>query len=566
MRRTSLAAFAGAVALLAVLPARPAAERPGLAPHPAAQPDRLLTVFSDYTDRAVVHTIDATTRRVLSTVVDRPHVEEAGGGVVAAAPSSAQRCSNWGSYADFDFGYRQVWRLSEQIHIDSSGTPALSDWRTLLVEAKREWETTRNLCGEADTIIWDMPEGFPAYGEIGTACVQTDDLNVVGFRNLGGWSGGELLLAQTCLWSGGGFVYEGDIAFNNHPDVKWSSGAVSGRWDLQSVAAHEFGHLLGLGHIEEGANANTALAVMHPIVYQNDTRNRTLSRGDIDGAKALYPALFSYEIVSARIDNPAGAGQKLEPGRTYTAIVDVENRGYRPWKVADPNGVILATDPAGRCSSFVAADWVSCSDASRIDEDLSNALDGPENDWTIVAGGEVARYTFSIPVPWGFEGSSALEAFRIRGLPIPQNGTALLPVEAGTYAASRVGQSGPGLLLQNVLVRGVTGSAQVRIRNDGTAPWILGDQRVALVTDGPPGRCSKYTTSKWHSCTVASYVDTPQQVVLPGDVATFDFGFYAPLDPNGKRPLLVVEPFEMIVNGRPMPRFGVTAEFRFEIW
>ncbi len=380
---------------------------------------------------------------------------------------------------------------------------------------------------------------------------------------MGGWASDGLVLARTCVWSTLDFIYESDMVFNIHGDAKWANGAFAGYWDLQSVASHEFGHALGLGHTENGASRQTAAAVMHPIVYQQDTRNRSLSRGDIDGATSLYPRLFGFEIVAATIQNPAGSGARLEPNRTYQATVDVINRGYRPWRVGDSSGLLVSTHPLARCSSYAGGDWRSCSEPSVLDADLTDGGGGPENTAAIVAQGEQGRFEFQIPVTWAREGTVSFEQFRVRGIPVSDPGTFTLPVDVGTIAAVAVGQSGPGILLQNVVLRGMPAVASVTIRNEGTAPWIL-DGRLSLVTD-PAGRCSVYRGSDWSSCTVASGVDRPQGIVQAGETATFSFNFASSLylSPDARA---ANERFDVEYAGRPTPRLNAKTQFRYEMW
>jgi hypothetical protein len=62
----------------------------------------------------------------------------------------------------------------------------------------------------------------------------------------------------------------------------WVDGAVAGGLDIETVAVHELGHLLGLKH---SAVAGT---VMWPTVSYNSTL-RTLQPDDLAGIRALYP-------------------------------------------------------------------------------------------------------------------------------------------------------------------------------------------------------------------------------------------------------------------------------------
>ena len=61
-----------------------------------------------------------------------------------------------------------------------------------------------------------------------------------------------------------------------------SSGCSNGFY-IEDIAAHEFGHALGLGH------SASASATMFPSVSSCNTGNRTLDTDDIAGVVALYP-------------------------------------------------------------------------------------------------------------------------------------------------------------------------------------------------------------------------------------------------------------------------------------
>lgn len=68
--------------------------------------------------------------------------------------------------------------------------------------------------------------------------------------------------------------------FHYDSDERWSIGAVPGANDLETVALHEIGHLLGLGHSEDES------AIMFPTLDLGTTKG--LGQDDINGINALY--------------------------------------------------------------------------------------------------------------------------------------------------------------------------------------------------------------------------------------------------------------------------------------
>ncbi|KAK1387317.1 Metalloendoproteinase 1 [Heracleum sosnowskyi] len=71
-----------------------------------------------------------------------------------------------------------------------------------------------------------------------------------------------------------------DGRFHCDADEFWSLGAIAGYYDLETVALHEIGHLIGLGHssIED--------AIMYPSIPSGVVKD--LHDDDVRGIKALY--------------------------------------------------------------------------------------------------------------------------------------------------------------------------------------------------------------------------------------------------------------------------------------
>jgi len=97
-----------------------------------------------------------------------------------------------------------------------------------------------------------------------------------------------------------GEIVEADIYFNTQ--FEWSTAASgdASRFDLESVAVHEIGHLVGLGHSaigetevmpQGGRRVLGSAAVMFPIsLGRGSIADRTLQPDDIAGVSDLYPA------------------------------------------------------------------------------------------------------------------------------------------------------------------------------------------------------------------------------------------------------------------------------------
>lgn len=95
-----------------------------------------------------------------------------------------------------------------------------------------------------------------------------------------------------------GEIVEADIFFNAAFAWSVSDTGDPSRFDLQSIAVHEIGHLVGLGHsalgetelIPTGRRVLGAEAVMFPIAFaRGSVAGRTLKADDIAGVSDLYP-------------------------------------------------------------------------------------------------------------------------------------------------------------------------------------------------------------------------------------------------------------------------------------
>jgi Matrixin/Carboxypeptidase regulatory-like domain len=127
---------------------------------------------------------------------------------------------------------------------------------------------------------------------------EDDGMSTLGFLNQPEL---DRVLAQTSFLFDRttGAMIESDIFFNSAFPWSVAEGGDSGRFDLQSIALHEIGHLSGLGHsalgeteLREtgGRRVIASDAVMFPIAFAaGSIAGRTLTADDIAGISDLYP-------------------------------------------------------------------------------------------------------------------------------------------------------------------------------------------------------------------------------------------------------------------------------------
>ncbi|MBM4360581.1 MAG: matrixin family metalloprotease [Deltaproteobacteria bacterium] len=213
------------------------------------------------------------------------------GGVVALAAGEAPRLGSLAPCSDKSKSLLP-YKVSGPLawYFNSGSTPASNSAASVEKALKRTANnitTSRNSCSMTDQVS----ATYTFLGKTDAASAITADaqcgagngLNTVGFGALP-----KGVLGLACVYyDGADNVVEADIRLNKaygwYGD-KPANG--SGRYSVEAVATHEFGHVFGLGHVAEAGHGNLTMSTAMNGTCQGS--ENTLGRRDVLGLRAMY--------------------------------------------------------------------------------------------------------------------------------------------------------------------------------------------------------------------------------------------------------------------------------------
>ncbi|MEX1025140.1 MAG: IPT/TIG domain-containing protein [Planctomycetota bacterium] len=132
-----------------------------------------------------------------------------------------------------------------------------------------------------------------------------------------GWfpDGSGIVALAPILFDAGGRILDADILFNGK-GYRFTTDGDALHFDVQDVATHELGHLLGLDH------TGCAGAVMHPFVDPTNILHRSLSQDERTGLRRMAPTASFAELTGS----VRRAGDDTPVVGAYVVATDADGR------------------------------------------------------------------------------------------------------------------------------------------------------------------------------------------------------------------------------------------------
>lgn len=182
------------------------------------------------------------------------------------------------------------------IVINSDGSDSVDDGsvETALRNAIGGWNDAEGSTARLVENTSPLQQARTDWGSSSVHLMWFDETNSSGYFPTGSGT-----VAITPIWFfGNGTVSDADVLFNGK-GFQFTTQGGPGGFDVQDVATHELGHLLGLDH------SGVAGATMYPYVDPSVILHRSLSRDDVRGLRDAYPD-GDFAQVSGRVRRVSG--------------------------------------------------------------------------------------------------------------------------------------------------------------------------------------------------------------------------------------------------------------------
>lgn len=272
---------------------------------------------------------------------------------------------------------------------------------------------------------------------------QTNDVHLVVFdenNSSGYFSGGSSIVAITPVtFFTDGRIIDADVLFNGKNFGFTTSGEV-GKFDIQDVAAHELGHLLGLDH------SGVCGATMFPYVDPSVILHRSLALDDQRGMRHLYPTT-SFARIAGRIvrqggeDPVAGAHVAARDGDGHiAAAILADANGNFVLQGLDSGSYEVIVDPLDQpvsSSNLGGGQVIVTNFESKVLGTISATVGQEVSIGTHSVGGDVAIQMGRVADDYPLRAvRGAVNDMVVRG--------------TGLVAGSSLTSSDPGIAIQNV--------------------------------------------------------------------------------------------------------------------
>jgi len=142
---------------------------------------------------------------------------------------------------------------------------------------------------------WNGADSDKKFQYAGPTSVKTSKLDGTNLIAFGRLQAGVIAVTRVWYYTSTGIVAEADMIFNSRypwaifaqsPECQSSPDA----YDLQNIATHEAGHVVGLAHPPDTVNGTSTMDLtMYRFGAGGEVKKRTLGLGDQNGANAVAP-------------------------------------------------------------------------------------------------------------------------------------------------------------------------------------------------------------------------------------------------------------------------------------